>query len=69
MPQIGLELPVEQIDELFDSLDPSGDGEIEYHELKKGLKAPSPTPGANAWDKVRGAKTATRKSGGSPAHD
>ena len=48
MPLLGLEVPKKVIDELFDSWDPDGSGEISFDELKKQLKQKAPPKAATS---------------------
>ena len=42
MPMLGLDVPRNVLDELFDSWDKDGGGSLDFRELQKILKAPPP---------------------------
>ena len=57
MPMLGFDVPVKDIDALFDANDPDGSGEMDFKELKRMLKGKNvePTQGEKA---VKGAASA-----------
>ena len=68
MTRMGLELPQKDVDELFNSWDPTGGGTLDFKELQKVLR-PKPAPSAGEGLKKAAAlqKAAKALSGGAPS--